>query len=401
MRVSILGSLACLLFLVCLCGLSCTKEPTTYNTTDAEQEQNNLLHLNELQVIASHNSYRLRTRDSVTIILNYLYQTGTIPANLNPRGLDYEHLPFDAQMSDYGIRGLEIDVYNDPQGGVFAYRKINEFFNAPTASGIPALDAPGFKVLHIKDIDYNTNYYTFVQSLQALKNWSDAHPNHLPLFINIETKQDGPADNATLAGMGFLPAIPYDASSADALDAEIKSVFGANLDKIITPDKLRGNLPKLNDVVTKHQFPTLGESRGKIAFIIQGNIVPFYKDGHPSLQGRAAFIYADAGTPEAVFLIYNNAVSSKETIKTRVNEGYIIRTRADADTEQARTGDYSDMNAAFESGAQIISTDYYKSDPRGGIDTAWTTYKVRFPNGEIARKNPVSAKHLVVMNALR
>ncbi len=388
---------------VCLvfCFSNCQKDPIAIETPTAEQQQNNLLKLNQIQIIASHNSYRLHLHDSLKMLLDTLYQSGMLPANLNPQGLDYEHLPFDAQMSDYGVRGLEIDIYNDPQGGAFANRRVNEFFQWPTASGIPALDAPGFKVLHIKDVDYNTNYYTLVQALQALKSWSDAHPNHLPLFINIETKTDTPADNPTLASIGFLPAPPFDAAAADALDAEIKSVFGANLDKIITPDKLRGNLNTLNEVVTQKKYPTLGESRGKIIFIIEGNMVPFYKAGHASLKNRAAFVYATAGTPEAVFLILNDAIASKSTIASRVTEGYIVRTRSDSDTEQARTGDYTYMNAALESGAQIISTDYYRPDPRGGISPNWTTYKVQFPNREVGRKNPINANHIEVKADLK
>jgi hypothetical protein len=42
-----------------------------------------------------------------------------------------------------------------------------------------------------------------------------------------------------------------------------------------------------------------------------------------------------------------------------VKKGYIIRTRADADTEQARDNDRSGLEAACNSGAQIITTDYY------------------------------------------
>ncbi len=381
--------------------ISACKPDADIAVGDPYAGQNEQLQLNQIQIIASHNSYRLRTEDTALLLLNGLYQQGILPANLNPRGLDYTHLPFDAQMSDYGVRGLEIDVYNDPQGGAFANRKIREFWNAPIASGIPALDAPGFKVLHIKDVDYNTHYFTFVQALQALKSWSDAHPNHLPLFINIETKEDSPADNATLAGLGFQAAPPYDAAAADALDAEIKSVFGADLAKIITPDKLRGNLTTLNEVVTKRKYPTLGEARGKIMFIMEGNLVPIYKTNRPSLRNRAAFIYAEEGTEEAVFLLKNNASRDKNLIKQLVQQGYMVRTRSDGDTEQARTGDYSDLHAALESGAQIISTDYYKPDSRGGIDTAWTTFKVGFPNGEIARKNPISAEKIVVYEKLK
>nr|WP_246229901.1 Ca2+-dependent phosphoinositide-specific phospholipase C [Mucilaginibacter humi] len=56
-------------------------------------------------------------------------------------------------------------------------------------------------------------------------------------------------------------------------------------------------------------------------------------------------------------LIRNNAKSPE--IPGLVKKGYIIRTRADSDTEQARTNDRSYFEAACNSGAQIITTDYY------------------------------------------
>ena len=43
------------------------------------------------------------------------------------------------------------------------------------------------------------------------------------------------------------------------------------------------------------------------------------------------------------------------------------------------------MNNAFESGAQITSTDFYKADLR------FSTFHVKFPNGEIGRKNPINS----------
>jgi hypothetical protein len=388
----LLGSIA-------LCATACIKDkPEDLVPPDATSLQNEQLQLNQIQVIASHNSYRQRTTDTIFLALTDLYAQGILPANFNPRGLDYDHLNFDAQMSNYGVRGLEIDIYNDPQGNAYDKRKINSFVGVDTTP-VAALAAPGFKVLHIKDVDYNTHYLTFKSSLQALKNWSDAHPAHLPIFVNIETKKDSPADNTTLAGFGFQPAVGFDAAACDALDAEIKSVFGASLDKILTPDKMRNGLPTLNDVVTQKKFPKLGAARGKIIFIIEGDAETPYKAGHPSLQGRAAFVYATAGTPEAAFVILNGAVSNKALIEQRVSEGYIVRTRADSDTEEARTGDYTAMNAAMASGAQIISTDYYRPDPRG--QPTWTNYSVKFPNGMIARKNPRNAATINVETALK
>jgi Phosphoinositide phospholipase C, Ca2+-dependent len=376
-----------------------TNEQTT--ETDATTLQNEQLHLNEIQVIASHNSYRLRTSDTVLLALDTLYAQGLLTGgDLDPKALDYTHVDFNAQFSNFGVRGVEIDIYNDPQGGAYATRKINTFLGLPdTVKNVPELNTPGFKVLHIKDVDYNTHYYTFKQSLEALKKWSDTHPAHLPLFVNVETKKDGPADNATLAALGFVPALPFDAAACNALDAEVKAVFGESLDKILTPDKIRGGLSTLNEVVKQKKWPTLGSARGKIVFIIEGNAETPYMTGHPSLQGRAMFVYATAGTPEAAFVIQNGAITDKNLIEQRVREGYIVRTRADSGTEQARTGDYSTMNAAFSSGAQIVSSDYYRPDPRGMPN--WTNYAVKFPDASVARKNPINAVNIKVETALK
>lgn len=387
-----------MLFLLLIAIAGCKKDAKVAESAYPHTPQDDLLHLNEIQIIASHNSYRIHTTDT---IFNYLKNIQSLlPSNLNPDGLDYTHVDFDQQMSTYGIRGLEIDIYNDPNGGDFANRKINEQVGLPLESGIAELNDPGFKVLHIKDVDYNTHYYTFKKALEAVKLWSDAHPYHLPLFINVETKQDAPGDNPTLATFGFQKAFPWDASAADQLDAEVKAVFGQNTDKLITPDKLRGNLATLEQAALQKKWPTLYDSRGKIILIMQGNAESYYKAGHPSLQGRTMFVYSTPGTAEAAFVILNNPTSQKATITQRVQEGYIVRTRSDADTQEARTGDYTDMNNAFSSGAQITSTDYYIPDPRGGIDSGWTTFSVKLPEGSIARKNPVNAASIQVETAI-
>jgi hypothetical protein len=39
-----------------------------------------------------------------------------------------------------------------------------------------------------------------------------------------------------------------------------------------------------------------------------------------------------------------------------------VRTRSDAGTLEARANDYTRLRSAWKSGAQIISTDYYRPD---------------------------------------
>ncbi len=174
------------------------------------------------------------------------------------------------------------------------------------------------------------------------------------------------------------------------MDEEIKAVFGENLDKVITPDDVRGNYTTLKDAVLAGNWPQLAQARGKIIFIMQGAAESLYKAAHPSLQGRAMFVYSSYTSDEAAFVIVNNATSGKAQITQRVQEGFMVRTRSDAGTNEARSGDYTDMNNAFESGAQITSTDYYKADDRAGTP-GWTDFHVQFPNSELARVNHVSA----------
>lgn len=386
------------LFIFSFLLISSCKKESEPTITSIVNEQDLKLRLNQIQVIASHNSYRQMTTDTVFSFLMSIQPL--IPPQYNPVGLDYNHLPIEDQMNGYGVRGLELDLYNDPQGGAFSDRKINAYVGLPISSGIAELSIPGMKILHIKDVDYNTQFYTFKQALQAIKSWSQQHPNHLPLFINIETKSDSPADDSLLATQGFLPAPNWDASSAEALEQELIDVFGTNGNGLIRPDDIRGNYAELETAVLQNNWPLLKDCRGKLVFIMEGSAVNFYKAGHPSLTGRNMFVYDSPGNPEAAFVLLNNSRSDSSQIRTLVERGYIIRTRSDEGTVEARNGDYSGMNAAFESGAQIVSTDYYKPDVRAG-QLGWTNYHVSFPGNILARKNPVSAKNINVSNELK
>jgi len=67
-----------------------------------------------------------------------------------------------------------------------------------------------------------------------------------------------------------------------------------------------------------------------------------------------------------------------------VRAGFLVRTRADANTREARANDGVPRDTALAGGAQYVSTDYLWPDPRlaGG-------YHVALPGGVFARCNPV------------
>ena len=74
-----------------------------------------------------------------------------------------------------------------------------------------------------------------------------------------------------------------------------------------------------------------------------------------------------------------------------------MRTRADADTVEARANDTSTRDAALASGAQWVSTDY--PVPNYGVGFA-TTYFAEIPGGTVARCNPVNAPRSCVSRQL-
>jgi hypothetical protein len=333
------------------------------------------VHLNEMQVLAMHNAYHIRPAEplwSALLAFDSMFQQ-----------IDYTHPPLDQQFSDYGIRQVELDVWADPNGGKYANRPVLSLFNLPTASGLPEMSQPGFKVMHIADVDFLSTCYTFVECLQVVKAWSDARPWHLPIAIQVEA-EDAPTPDPF--NLGFQIPIPFDTAVFDALDAEIRSVFAP--EQLITPDDVRGSFATLDEAVTTYGWPTLGESRGKIMFLLdnEGGYRDAYLNGHPGLQGRVIFTSAEPGNADAGFIKLNDPVGSNAEILQRVAQGYVVRTRADADTIEARAGDTGPRDAALASGAQWVSTDYPIPDPSFG-----TGYFVAIPDGHPARCNPINA----------
>jgi len=347
------------------------------------------LRINQVQVFMSHNSYRLKTYEPLFEKLKTIRHP-MCKAFLS-RPWDYSHnTSLDSQLSVYGMRGLELDIYHDPDGGLFYHRYGNKIIDESTDSGIEALKKPGIKIMHIPDFDYRTQHYTFIDALQTIKKWSDKNPNHFPLFIMVEAKE--------FHVMKFLKkrfcadVLKFTKNAVDSVDLEIKKVFGENSDKIITPDDVRGNFHTLNEAVLKNNWPLLSEARGKIIFVFMASekAKENYLVGHFSLEKRIMFIYSKPGNPEAAFIKLEKPEKHFSEIQKLVKQGYFIRTRADANTKESRKNNYDRLNKSLSSGAQLIATDYYIPDPRNIFSEKWSDYTVKFPHGFICRKNPLN-----------
>ena len=329
--------------------------------------------LNEIQVLGTHNSYHVQPRPALLAALLQI-----APAF---DAWEYTHPPLGEQFSNEGIRQIELDVWADPHGGLFARRGGLTFINEDPNSGLPELQQPGFKVLHIQDLDFETTCLTFVDCLRNIKAWSDAHRGHLPIMVLVEGK-----DDVLPPSLGFAIPVPLGAPELDALDAEILSVFPRH--RLITPDDVRRGRASLEEAVLTLGWPRLGLARGKVLFTFDngGAIRDAYLAGHPSLAGRILFTDSTPGEDSAAFVKANDPFTTSPSIAELVAAGYLVRTRADSDTVEARSGDTAPRDAAIASGAQYVSTDYPVENPAFG-----TGYVVRIPNGMPARCNPVNA----------
>jgi hypothetical protein len=252
-------------------------------------------------------------------------------------------------------------------------------------SGLAELNAPGLKVLHIQDLDFESHCLSFVACLETIRSWSRGHPTHVPLMIMVEAKQDPIEDPL---GLGFAVPIPFGPSELDSLDAEIRSVFSEA--DLTTPDDVRGSADTLEQAVLDHGWPSVLESRGRVlfTFLNGGAERDGYIEGHSSLAGRVMFTTAPVGTAEAAFFNVNDARVDSSRIAELVAAGYLVRTRADIDTIEARSGDTSLQAAAFASGAQFVSTDYLVPNPAFG-----TGYVAALPGGSPVRCSPLAERH--------
>ena len=285
------------------------------------------LRLNQLQFVGSHNSYKQAQSWGWATVLRWLNEDAA-------RALDYEHLPL-AEQLDLGLRVLELDVFYDAASGTFP-------------------------VGHVQLMDMNSHCSPLHECLAQLRAWSDAHRDHLPLLIMFNAK-DQP-----------IPRLPtptrFDEAAFEALDGVLEAGLG---DRLLRPG-----------AVGPGAWPTVAESRGQVLLLLDEGAPKrdLYDTGAP----RPLFMHLPESDSRAAIFVINDPLAEGERIRHLVAQGYLVRTRADADTEEARSNDTRRREAAFASGAQAISTDYYIPSKRFE-----SNYVVRLPS--VARCNPVSA----------
>jgi hypothetical protein len=364
---------------------------TAFRLAGAGKPCDNEVRLNQIQVIGSHNSYHAGLGPHEMELLRAR----------NPKAanaLSYSHPALDQQLND-GVRQIELDIYADAKGGLYSHPAWPKLMADAGIARDPdfdpqhMFDKPGFKVMHVQDLDYRSNCQPFIGCLQTVRRWSRAHPGHLPIFILLETKESREHPEFMTLPEAFTAEV------FDALDAEIRSVFSE--EEMITPDQVRGARSTLEEAVLKDGWPCLQRSLGKVVFLMdQRKVSPIYSQGHPALRNRVIFTNARPGEPDAAFVEVNDPQMNDPqmndpqmngpqhdtpSIPDLIKKGYIVRTRADADLQQGKANGIAIRDAALASGAQMVSTDF------PFVEKSADGYAVVFPRGETSRCNPVNA----------
>ncbi|MEX0929214.1 MAG: phosphatidylinositol-specific phospholipase C1-like protein [Balneolales bacterium] len=363
-----------------LLTFSCTPGETEPGLADCKSlsrdNADDCIRINQIQMLGTHNSYKLRPAGELVQRLN-AGRPGWAD-NIN-----YEHRPLTEQLEELGIRQFELDIFADTRGGLYSEPAGAVMIGEEAFIRPGEMMEPGFKVIHVQDIDYRSTCLTFVSCMREIRDWSLMNPNHLPILILVEVKEGARTDEGSVS---YTVPIPFDEPLMDEIDREIWSVFAK--DHVITPDEVRGDFATLEEAVLSQGWPTLARGRGRVYFGLDNtnHIKDLYLSRSPVLEERALFASAGPGEPAGAFIKMNDALNTGARIRERVEAGFIIRTRSDIPGQEGVTGDVTRREAALGSGAQYISTDYPEVSPFG------SGYIVRLPGAAgPGRCNPVSA----------
>jgi hypothetical protein len=271
------------------------------------------LRLNEVQLIASHNSYK----KNITRLGQLFVGLGE---NFDEaRALRYAHPNLTTQLNA-GVRSFELDM-------VYRYNR--------------------FELIHVPLVDQSSNAPILDRAFDEMLLWSEANPNHFPIIILIEPKEEF---------MFLDPFIkPYDETILLEFNTLLMDSFG---DKLLTPNDLLIDARPLKTVLNEDGWPLVENLLGKFIIVMHpGGINDQYLSLDESLNTLNAFPgnYSDEGDHTS-FIVSNNPYET-DKINGFIDQNLIVRTRLDSNL---MINDDA-LSAVTLSGAQIITTDFFPS----------------------------------------
>lgn len=285
------------------------------HTTIDEQQfvsfdlKNNELRLNEIQLLATHNSYKKLGSGIAKIFV------GLGDSFEEARALKYGNNDLTDQLN-HGVRSFELDL---------RYRNGE------------------FEVTHVPLVDNSSTAPKFYLALEEILLWSNNNPDHIPILVLLELKSDW---------MMLDPALSdFTEVELSMLDRAIKEVFG---EKLFSPKEVIGSYADLNQAVTESGWPLLNDLLGKVIFILHpGKYTNTFVELNPDFTTMGMFPAAsNTDNSYASFIVHNDP--DVALINSLVSRNYIVRTRLDSNLNVSTER----FNNGLLSGAQILTTDF-------------------------------------------
>jgi Phosphoinositide phospholipase C, Ca2+-dependent len=304
------------------------------------------LKLNQIQIVGTGESYKQAPSPGMLALIR-------MGGKKDEEKLDFGEPPLTTQLDD-GARALSFDIAYDPKGGLF---------KSPAAAALAdevldkdyttAMAQPGIKVIHVADVDFKSSCLTLNACLTQVVDWSKAHPGHLPIVISLSCNE------AKTPMPGATKPLAWDIAALAALDKEIAAAVPA--DDLITPDEVKADHASLREAVLAGGWPSLSASRGKLILVL--NDPP---EKTKLYEGKLLFVTGPESAPNTTFLSVDDPVAGAARITEAVKAGFMVITRADDETMEARANDTRRRAAAFASGAQVVLTNFLSPDPKIG-----------------------------------
>jgi hypothetical protein len=278
------------------------------------------LRLNEIQMIASHNSYKKLGTGVGKLFI------GLGDSFDEAHALRYGN-PYLSEQLDDGIRSFELDV---------RYRRGD------------------FEVTHVPLVDNSSVAVKLELAFAEIALWSEHNPNHIPIILLLELKDDWMMLDPFLQDIG--------STELAFLDQLIDEQLG---DKLYTAGDLAGTYPTIQDRIDAESWPLVSELLGKIIVVLHPGkwTTPYVAmhERHQDLTMFPAVSNMNVNHDYAAFVVHNDP--NIANIEMLINQNLIVRTRMDANLmidETMRTN-------ALTSGAQLLTTDFHPSHQFEGV----------------------------------
>ncbi|MDE5601488.1 MAG: hypothetical protein K2J16_03215, partial [Clostridia bacterium] len=268
----------------------------------------------DLQFLATHNSYKKEKTG-----LEKFY--AKFSKGLREGNYHFESL---TDQLNVGIRSFEYDLF---------YRR--------QKSGV------SFHSFHIGYADMSSNAFDFSACLEELDLWSQNNPNHLPITVILELKENG-------------GAYPYKTITKNQL-SDLDELLKDKIKNLYTPSKAMKGYSDLNEMRANEDSPSLKETIGKVLFILHpSKLTKDYIALDESLKTQAmfpsAYFWWDKDVGASSFVIINNHGVGEGSIDENGGRKNKYLFRIMLDSEARPMPDKDEVLMAIATGATICST---------------------------------------------